>query len=212
MEIGETLKDWHRRLGTVKGDRGSFWGKWRKENIPEISERTVYRYMALARNKQFLESRYNLTSAKMAEVEMDKLPWISDALKAIAEKDAENQSKRLHRKVIDIKAEPSNGSAPKSDLLVAETQRTIPLTGGDIADHEEHQAAIDAACAKTPLEEIAEWLERYILDLINSERDLAEIVERVKVQSVAESDIRKVIEAACANYPEYKKRVLKAIL
>jgi hypothetical protein len=210
LEIGSTLVEWHKRLGVIKGDRGSFWGKWAAENLP-FCEDVAYKYMRLARNRQFLETKFNFTSLPEREVDLEKLPGIMEALRAIREKDAENRSPRLHRKVIEIEPELGNGSARKGDLWDEKPIKTLPPSSITV-EPEERAAALEAMTRKTPVEEIADWLERYVMALGNTDRYQAEVCERIRVNEIADGEVRKMIDAACRNVPELKKRVLKAIL
>lgn len=213
LAIGETLLEWHRRMGVRERDPGSFWGKWIAKNLPDISQANIRRYVSLARNRQFLETKFSALTMSAEELkgeELEKLPTIREALRAIAEKNEENQSKKLAKKVIDIKAEPSNGSASKGDLWSDRPIKTVmPIEVS--ASHEEWAASLAAATAKTPTEILKEWIGRYVLDATNCERDLAEILERIRLIEISGDELRHLISLECLRVPEMEAQVVQAI-
>jgi hypothetical protein len=110
LEIGDWFIESHKRLGIKGGGHDAGWAKWLGANFPEMAPTTIREYMRLARNRQFLEVKFNFNSTD--SVELEKLPWIRQALEAIAEKNAEEKAKRRSDEPIDIEASPGDGTGP----------------------------------------------------------------------------------------------------
>jgi hypothetical protein len=101
LEIGDWFIDAHKRVETKK------WQHWLTDNFAEVvSIRTIQLCAQLAKNRQFLETKFQMRSDNSF---LDTIPTITECIAAIRE---ENQRKKLAkaRTPIDVETVEVNGS------------------------------------------------------------------------------------------------------
>jgi hypothetical protein len=92
------------------------WLKWLEQNIPEIPDRSVRRYIQLWENREWLLGRFEI--GHVANLEVDALPGIRQAVKALEDK-RRPKEKRAHLSTVrEIQAEVT----PESPATVADSK------------------------------------------------------------------------------------------
>lgn len=203
LEIGEWFLESRKRLGIKNGGHGGIWKNWLDANFPEIGYTTIVEYVRLAKNRQFLEVKFNLNST--AAVELQNLPGIREALHAIAEKNAEENPKR-RKSVIDIESAPGNGTEKASETFTDDRPTKILPPPEVQVDLKEQGIKIEDP-DDDPITRLSKSLKSYVYELDTLKYHAAQVCELIRLAELSKKHVKSTIEWACRDHPELQEEV-----
>jgi hypothetical protein len=214
LEIGDWFIQAQSRV--KKHERGAGWRRWVQDNFAgEISVETIYKYMRLALNRQFLKAKLESVSQLH---EFDRLPSLRQALGWIEDREAtEGGKSRKRNRVIDVEA--SQGSVngahteeppwrpikipPPPELAVE-----LEEQGVEVENPDPEPLAILRDCFKSYVSQ-----RNYLQMLQDQLQHLeAEIAERIRVAELSPAQVQRAVDWACRGQDEVKDIVLKVFL
>jgi hypothetical protein len=115
LEMGDWFIDAHKRIEARK------WQQWLAGNFPEISYSLIAGYVRLAKNRQFLETKFQIFNLSEHLDDFDVIPTIPQCVAAIAE---ENRRKKLAKtdtpievETVEVNGAKSKSSAPERPVV-----------------------------------------------------------------------------------------------
>jgi hypothetical protein len=196
LEMGDWFLTVPKRLGIKKGGHTGQFTQWLQVHFSEqMSLSSIWQYMRLARNREFLETKFAIKTSD-SEV-LEEVPTILAADAAIAERNAEERAARADKKskTIDIESETHSANGEKSAADVAVVTRQF--------SPEEHEA-MSSAKDYSEIQAIKNK-DRKPIDILSDK--LKQYAALLWQLQASEADVREYMEAGEFETEEIKRRI-----